>query len=154
MENVEIARMFHEYADLLDIQGESPFRVRAYRKAAQTLEGLSRPVAQLVEQGADLTLLPGIGSHMAEHIREILATGTLAALEEIRHEFPRTLATLVRVEGIESKRCMDSVQRPRKTCAVRWRRLHNTPRACCLPTPISSSSPCCNICVTLLGSRR
>jgi DNA polymerase (family 10) len=104
MENVEIARVLDEYADLLDIQGESPFRVRAYRKAAQTLEGLSRPVAQLVEEGADLTQLPGIGSSMAEHIREILTTGTLAALEKLHQEFPHTLATLVRVEGIGPKR--------------------------------------------------
>jgi DNA polymerase (family 10) len=104
MENVEIARILHEYADLLDIQGESPFRVRAYRKAAQTLEGLARPVAQLVEEGEDLTQLPGIGSHMAAHIREILETGTLAALEQIRQALPHTLAHLLRLEGIGPKR--------------------------------------------------
>ena len=53
--------------------------MRAYRNEAQTLEGLSRPVAQLVEEGADLTQLPGIGSGMADHIREIFERETLAA---------------------------------------------------------------------------
>jgi len=51
MENVEIARTLNAYADLLDIQGENPFRVRSYRKAAQIIAGLSQPVAQLVEAG-------------------------------------------------------------------------------------------------------
>ena len=75
MENIEIGRILNAYADLLDIRGDNPFRVRSYRQASQTLEGLSKPVAQLVEEGEDLTELPGIGSSMAEHIREILQTG-------------------------------------------------------------------------------
>src|SRR5215831_3718415 len=58
MENVEIARVLEQYADLLDIRAENPFRVRSYRKAAQTVAGLSRPVAQLIEAGEDLTTLP------------------------------------------------------------------------------------------------
>ncbi len=68
MENVEVARVLNAYADLLDIQGDSPFRMRAYRNAAQTVAGLSQPVAQLVEAGEDLRKLPGVGSSMAEHI--------------------------------------------------------------------------------------
>ncbi len=104
MENIEIARMFTKYADLLDIQGESPFRVRAYRKAAQTIESLSRPVAELVEEGEDLAKLPGIGSSMADHIQEILRTGTLKALKKLRGDIPATLAELVRLEGLGPKR--------------------------------------------------
>ena len=104
MENVEIARILNEYADLLDIQGENPFRVRAYRNAAQTIAGLSRPVAQLVEEGEDLRRLPGIGSSMAEHLREILETGTLSALKRMRQELPRTLAELVQLEKLGPKR--------------------------------------------------
>jgi DNA polymerase (family 10) len=104
MENVEIARVLNEYADFLDIQDVSPFRVRSYRRTAQTIEGLSRRVAQLVEEGADLTTLPGIGSSMAEHIREILSTGTLATLADVRREFPETLATLLQLEHLGPKR--------------------------------------------------
>jgi DNA polymerase (family X) len=104
MENVEIARILSEYADLLDIEGENPFRVRSYRRAAQTITGLSQPVAQLVEEGEDLQKLPGIGSSMAEHLREILETGHLSALEHIRQELPRTLADLVQLEKLGPKK--------------------------------------------------
>jgi DNA polymerase (family X) len=65
MENAEIAPVLNEYADLLDIQSESPFRVRSYRNAAQTVSGRSQPVAQLIEAGEDLRKLPGIGSSVA-----------------------------------------------------------------------------------------
>jgi DNA polymerase (family 10) len=104
MENIEIARVLNEYADLLDIQDENPFRVRSYRKAAQTIEGLSRPVVELVEEGEDLTQLPGIGSSMAEHIQEILSTGTLAALADMHRHLPETLAALLRLEHLGPKR--------------------------------------------------
>lgn len=104
MENVEIAQILNDYADLLDIQGENPFRVRAYRKAVQTIESLSRPVAELVEEGEDLTNLPGIGVSIAEHIQEILRTGTLKAFEELRKDVPATLAELVQLEGLGPKR--------------------------------------------------
>jgi DNA polymerase (family 10) len=104
MENIEIGRILNAYADLLDIRGDNPFRVRSYRQAAQTLEGLSKPVAQLVEEGEDLTELPGIGSSMAEHIREILQTGRLSALEQLHREYPPTLTNLMQLENLGPKR--------------------------------------------------
>ena len=104
MENVEIARMLNEYADLLDIQGENPFRVRSYRNAAQTVTGLSQPVAQLIEAGEDSRKLPGIGSGMAEHLKEILETGTLSGLEEVRRALPPTLTELVQLQHLGPKR--------------------------------------------------
>ena len=69
-----------QYADLLEIQGEDLFRVLAYRNAARTLESLSRPIVQLLEEGKDLKKLklPGIGKSMAERrVEEIIKTGTL-----------------------------------------------------------------------------
>jgi DNA polymerase (family X) len=104
MENVEIARVLNEYADLLDIQGENPFRVRSYRHAAQTVAGLSQPVAQLIEAGEDLRKLPGIGSSMAEHLKEILETGTLSGLEEVRRALPPTLTELMQLHHLGPKR--------------------------------------------------
>jgi DNA polymerase (family X) len=104
MENVEIARVLNEYADLLDIQGENPFRVRSYRNAAQTVAGLSQPVAQLIEAGEDLRKLPGIGSGMAEHLKEILETGTLSGLEEVRRALPPTLTELMQLHHLGPKR--------------------------------------------------
>jgi DNA polymerase (family 10) len=104
MENVEIASTLNEYADLLDIRNENPFRVRSYRKAAQTVAGLSRPVAQLIAAGEDLTALPGIGSSMAAHLMEIVATGSLGALGQMCQEIPETLTELMRLETLGPKK--------------------------------------------------
>ncbi|MCI0622550.1 MAG: DNA polymerase/3'-5' exonuclease PolX [Acidobacteria bacterium] len=104
MENVEIARAFNEYADLLEIQGQNPFRVRSYRKAAMTVEGLSRPVIELLDEGEDLTELPGIGARMVEHIREIIARGRLAGLQEIQKDLPGTLTEVMHLPGLGPKR--------------------------------------------------
>jgi DNA polymerase (family X) len=104
MENVEIAHLLSKYADLLEIQGEGLFRVLAYRKAARTVESLSQPIAQLLAEGKDLEELPGIGKSMAEHIEEIVKTGTLKALRKLHKEIPATLDELLEIEGLGPKR--------------------------------------------------
>jgi DNA polymerase (family X) len=104
MENVEIARILEEYADLLDIRADNPFRVRSYRKAAQTVAGLSRPVVQLIAAGEDLTALPGIGTSMTAHLKEIVETGSLAALGQMRQEFPEALSELMQLEKLGPKK--------------------------------------------------
>jgi DNA polymerase (family 10) len=104
MENVEIAKVLNEYADLLDIQGENRFRIGSYRRAAQTIQSLSQPIAGLVERGEDLVQLPGIGKSMAEHIKEIIKTGTLKALQKLHKDFPASLGQLVQIEGLGPKR--------------------------------------------------
>ena len=106
MENVEIARLLNKYADLLEIQGEDLFRVLAYRNAARTVESLSQPVAQLLEEGKDLEKLklPGIGKSMAEHVEEIIKTGTLQALKQLRKKLPASLDELLEIEGLGPKR--------------------------------------------------
>jgi len=86
--NTDIAAIFNELADLLEDQGENPFKVRAYRKAARTLQGLSGNVADMVERGEDLTRLPGIGKALAAKIVEIATTGRLRKLEEVRNRTP------------------------------------------------------------------
>ena len=63
MDNADVARIFDEVADLLEIQDENPFRVRAYRNAARTVRALGEPLASLAEKDAGaLTALPGIGT--------------------------------------------------------------------------------------------
>ncbi len=104
MENVEIARVLNEYADLLELKVENRFRIGSYRRAAQTIQSLPQPVAQIIEQDKDLTELAGVGESMAEHIREIVQTGALKALNELRKEFPATLGELMEVEGLGPKR--------------------------------------------------
>jgi DNA polymerase (family X) len=106
MENVEIAHLLNQYADLLEIQGADLFRIRAYRNAAHTIESLSQPIVQLLDEDKDLTKLklPGIGKGMAEHIEEIVKTGTLTALRELRKKLPATLDELLEIEGLGPKR--------------------------------------------------
>ncbi|MGE0822076.1 MAG: DNA polymerase/3'-5' exonuclease PolX [Candidatus Binatia bacterium] len=104
MENFEIANLLNDYAALLDIQGDSRFRIRSYRKAAQTLQGLSRPVEQLLQEEEDLADLPGIGKRMVEHLQEIVETGTLAALDKIQKQTPRSLAELTDLDSVGPKK--------------------------------------------------
>jgi DNA polymerase (family 10) len=102
--NADIAAVFDEIADLLEIEGANPFRVRAYRNAARTLRDLPREVAGMIDKGEDLTELPGIGEDLAAKIKEIVETGTAAALEEHRKAVPATLTELLRIPGIGPKR--------------------------------------------------
>ncbi len=102
--NADIAAVFDEIADLLEIQGENPFRIRAYRNAAREMQSLGVPAADMVSKGEDLTELPGIGDDLAAKIREIVETGKCKALEKLRAKFPPTITTLLRLPGLGPKR--------------------------------------------------
>jgi DNA polymerase (family 10) len=104
VDNVEIARTLAEVADILEIQGENTFRIRAYRNAVRTVEVQTVPLVRLVEQGTPLTSLPGIGKEMANHIREMVTTGTLVYRDELLAEFPRALIELMRLPGLGPKK--------------------------------------------------
>jgi DNA polymerase (family 10) len=104
VQNMDVAEIFNKVADLLDIQGDNPFRIRAYRNAARTVSNLGRNVADMVEAEEDLTELSGIGKDLAEKIREIVETGTLSQLEEIENETPSELNDLMKVASLGPKR--------------------------------------------------
>jgi DNA polymerase (family 10) len=91
-------------ADSLEIEGANRFRVRAYRNAARTVGGLSSSVVDMVESSEDLTELPGIGEDLAGKITEIVKTGSLEQLEEIKRRTPPGLAELLQVSGLGPKR--------------------------------------------------
>ncbi|HYG61793.1 MAG TPA: DNA polymerase/3'-5' exonuclease PolX [Thermoanaerobaculia bacterium] len=104
MENVEIARTLQEIADILEIKNENPYRIRAYRNAARTVSVQMKPLRRVVEEGGRLTDLPGIGKEMANHIREMVETGTLAYRDELTAEVPRSLVDLVRLPSVGPKK--------------------------------------------------
>ena len=104
MENLDIARTLTLLADLLEIQGANPFRIRAYRTAVNTVNGLSRPLHAMVAGGEDLTALPGVGKNVAAHVVELLDTGSLGRLEEVEAEIPRSLADLMALDGVGPKK--------------------------------------------------
>jgi DNA polymerase (family 10) len=102
--NAEIATAFDHLADLLEIEGANPFRVRAYRRAARTIEDLPRSAAEMLEAGEDLTELPGIGADLAGKIAEFVNTHRLAVLDEAKAELPAGLVEITGVPGIGPKR--------------------------------------------------
>jgi DNA polymerase (family 10) len=102
--NTDIANIFDRMAELLEIEDASPFRVRAYRRAAQTMQDLGEPASALLARGQDLDELPGIGQDLAGKITEICRTGRLKALEELEARTPSTLARLAAVPGLGPKR--------------------------------------------------
>jgi DNA polymerase (family 10) len=133
MENKTIADIFTEIADILEIQGENPFRVRSYRNAARTIEDMSRSLESLVKADENLEEIPGIGKSMSEKIREILSTGKCHTLEELRSRIPPSLTELLKLEGLGPKKvkvlydelAVDSVDRLEK--AAQAGRLRNLP---------------------------
>jgi DNA polymerase (family X) len=100
--NFEIARLFYEMANLLEVRGESVFRVRAYQRGAQTLETLSEDVAVLGARGA-LQTLPNIGKDLAAKIQEYLATGRIARLDSLREGLAPTFLSLLEIRGLGPK---------------------------------------------------
>lgn len=104
MRNSELAALFHEMANLLEIQGEDSFRSRSYEQAARTLDDMTEQVAALAGEGKKLTDLPGIGKSHAEKIEEILKTGSCARLEELRKSLPPGITDLLRLKGVGPKK--------------------------------------------------
>jgi DNA polymerase (family 10) len=102
--NNDIAAIFEEIADFLEIEGENPFRIRAYRNAARTVTGLGEELKDMVADGEDLTKLPGIGKELAAKILEILETGTAKALIKLQQRIPKTVVEMLKLPNLGPKR--------------------------------------------------
>jgi DNA polymerase (family X) len=102
MRNLEIANLFNEIADFLEVKDENPFRIRAYRRVAQALEGLSEDIAAIAERGSLLDV-PGIGKDLAGKIQEYLANGRVEYLEGLRREIPAGVIDLMGIHGVGPK---------------------------------------------------
>ena len=101
MKNQEIAGIFNEIAGLLEIKGENPFRIRAYRRAALNIEGHAKNIADLTRE--ELLEIPGIGKDLADKIEEYLKTGKIASYEDLKKEVPAGLADLLSVPSLGPK---------------------------------------------------
>lgn len=102
MNNGEVARVFQEIADLLELKGENPFKVRAYQKVVRSIEHLPVELSQLMAEGR-LRQVPGVGEAIEKKITELLTTGHLKYYEELRAEFPEGIISLLQVPGIGPK---------------------------------------------------
>ncbi len=101
MKNQEIVRIFNDIADLLEIKGENPFRIRAYRRAALNIESLSTDIASTPKD--ELMKIPGIGQDLAGKILEYIQTGKMQAYEDLKKEVPEGLSGLLSVPSLGPK---------------------------------------------------
>jgi DNA polymerase (family 10) len=101
VDNLPIAQVFSEIADLLEIKGENLFKIRAYRSAADTIRAWADPVTRMDEK--QLLELPGIGKDLAKKIRELADTGTCGFYQDLLQEFPPTILDLLRLQGVGPK---------------------------------------------------
>ncbi len=105
MDNEQIANLFEEMAELLEIRGESPFRIRAYRNGAKAIRDLLESVASIIhDPNKKLTDVPGIGETLAEKCEVLIKTGKIPQLEELRQQVPPGLLQILRVPGIGAKK--------------------------------------------------
>ena len=103
MRNFEVAFIFYDIADILEIKGENFFKVRAYRKAAHTIENLPLEIEDLAKQSR-LQEIEGIGKALSEKIHEIVNTGSCKYYEDLKNHFPRGLVEMLKIPGLGAKK--------------------------------------------------
>jgi DNA polymerase (family 10) len=101
LDNLAIARVLAEIGDLLEIKNENPFKIRAYRNAAEVIAHTSEPVAGMTP--AERLRIPGIGKDLAARIGELADTGAIAYHQNLLQEFPPTILDLLHVQGVGPK---------------------------------------------------
>jgi len=104
MDNASLARTLSEVADMLEIEGANPFRIRAYRNAVRTIETQTTPLCKWVADDKPLTDLQGIGKEMASHIAEMCETGQLTQREDLAERIPAGLIDVMRLPGVGPKK--------------------------------------------------
>ncbi|MBI5664487.1 MAG: DNA polymerase III, partial [Nitrospirae bacterium] len=101
MRNQEVVKIFNDIADILEIKGDNPFRIRAYRRAAQNIDGLAKDVADMSVD--DLHNIPGIGADLAGKIHEYVQSGRLEFYDQLKKAVPSGLVDLLSVPGLGPK---------------------------------------------------
>ncbi len=104
--NEQIAELFENMGSLLEMKGDTVFKIRAYQRAARTIEQLSSPLATAVENGEDLTKIPGVGKAISEKIAEYISTGQVSAYERLVEELPSGVLDLKEIPGVGPKMAM------------------------------------------------
>ena len=104
MKNEDIARVFGEIADLLELGDDNAYRVLAYRNAERELRSTGYDIPALIGANEELPRMPGIGPELSAKIREICATGTSKTLEKLRKDYPAGILELLRLPGVGPKR--------------------------------------------------
>jgi len=103
MKNNEVAKVFQDIADLLELKGENVFKIRAYQKAARAIEYHPRELRVMIDEGEDLQSIPGVGEAIAKKAAELITTGELGYYENLKAEFPQGITNLLAIPGIGPK---------------------------------------------------
>lgn len=102
MNNQEIAGVLDQMSDMLQIVGANRFKINAFVNAAEAVRTLSQPISNVAAEG-DLTEIQGVGKSIAEHIREMLETGTFADLEKLKEEVPPGVVEILQIPDVGPK---------------------------------------------------
>ena len=103
MKNSEVAKVFQDIADLLELKGENVFKIRAYQKAARAIEHHPRELEAMIDDGEDLHSVPGVGEAIAKKTTELITTGRLGYYDDLKAEFPQGITNLLTIPGIGPK---------------------------------------------------
>src|SRR5215475_1825793 len=103
MDNRTVATILYETADLMEIRGDDPFRIRSYRRAAEAIEGLSEALSPLMNEPKKLLEIPGIGKSMASHIQELFQEGKLRLHSELLEKYRPSMLELLKIQGLGPK---------------------------------------------------
>lgn len=106
MNNRQLASVFNDIADLLELKKDNPFKIRAYQRAAHTIDHLPREVEQMAEEGESLRAIPGVGEAIERKINELISTGRLEYYERLKGEFPPGITSLMTVPNVGPRRAV------------------------------------------------
>ena len=103
MTNSEIAEAFEAIVGLLEMKGEKSFTIRAYQRAARTIDRFPRDLDAMVRAEEDLTAIPGIGKAISDKITELVSTGRMSFLKRLESEFPAGVIDMLAIPGLGPK---------------------------------------------------
>jgi DNA polymerase (family 10) len=102
-DNKQIANLFYETADLMQVRGDDPFRIRSYQRAAEAIESLPYQIADIVSDQKKLLEIPGIGKGMAANLQQLFSAGTLALHAELLEKYQPSMLELLKISGLGPK---------------------------------------------------
>jgi len=103
MDNIEIANILNQIADILELKGGNKFKIGAYRHAAQIIEAMPKDINEIYKKD-ELEKIPGVGKSIADHIRELIETGKCKKFEKIKKYVPKSVVDLINIQGLGPKK--------------------------------------------------
>jgi DNA polymerase (family 10) len=102
--NRKVIRLLNQVADLLELEGANDYRIRAFRGAANIVATHNPKLDQMVQNGEPLSRIDGVGDHLASRIREIVLTGHLKEIDELKKRLPNSLQSLLNIPELSPKK--------------------------------------------------